>query len=279
MVEVGEFKRAEEVLIGAVIAEPELFQAWLNLGNAFKEQAKDEKAILSYRKALEIKNDFAEAYYSLGNVLTRVGQLDEAIENYQKAIKFRPDFDRAYFALGLVLKKLGRPDEAIVNYRKSIECKPDFVDALSQLAIELNRKKEYDEAIVVYKRALILDPEHLISVSGLGWCFLHSGKQDEAVEYYADLLLQSPYNTDALFFLFEIVKGKMWHKLQQDFSYSSNFLKKYWNSCQFRKSLLLVILTSSFSRIVTRLRLIMLGRLLRTISRNMILLPAGVEMS
>ena len=60
--EVNELKRSEEVLVSAVTSNPALFQAWLNLGNTFKEQEKLEEAIASYRKAIEVKPDFVDAY-------------------------------------------------------------------------------------------------------------------------------------------------------------------------------------------------------------------------
>ena len=53
--QVGEFLRAEEVLLSAVESNPALFQAWINLGNVFKVQDRISKAINSYRKAIEVK--------------------------------------------------------------------------------------------------------------------------------------------------------------------------------------------------------------------------------
>ena len=63
--EIGEFGRAEELLLSAVRINPGLFQAWMNLGNTLKEQQKLEEAITSYRKAIEVNPDYPDAKKAL----------------------------------------------------------------------------------------------------------------------------------------------------------------------------------------------------------------------
>ena len=48
--------------------------------------SKYEDAIASYKKAAELRYDFAEAHYNLGNVLKRLGRYQEAVASYNKAI-------------------------------------------------------------------------------------------------------------------------------------------------------------------------------------------------
>ena len=162
----------------------------------------------------------------LGIALHEDGGIDEAIACYRKAVELKPDFADAYLNLGNVLKEEGGVEEAIASYRKAVEVKPDFVDALSQLASELSNRDEFDEAISLYKRALIADPEHVNSSAGLGWCFLKSDRSEEATEYYSNLVISSPRDADALFFLFEVLRGELQVKLNSKFSYSDNLLKK-----------------------------------------------------
>ena len=53
-----------------------------------------------------------------------------------------------------------------------------------------------------------------------------SDRLEEAVDYYSNLLLSFPGDTNALFFLFEAIKGQFKEKLGQEFCYSKNFLKQ-----------------------------------------------------
>ena len=44
--EIGEYLRSEEVLVSVVANNPALFQAWVNLGNTYKELKKLDQAIV-----------------------------------------------------------------------------------------------------------------------------------------------------------------------------------------------------------------------------------------
>jgi len=222
----GDLKLAIDKFRRAVEANPLSAETLLGLGASLHESGEVEEAIASYRRAIQVKPDFADAYFNLGTVLKEVGDVEEAIASYRRAIEVKPDFAEAYYALGLVMMEEGEIEEAIASYRRAIEVKPDFVIALSDLASALVKRDEFDEAIDLYKRALIEDPEHGNSSLGLGWCFLRSDRSEEAIEYYSNLLISSPGDKNAYFFLFEAFRGELQVKLQHDFSYSTNFLKK-----------------------------------------------------
>ena len=131
---------------------------WLNLGNTYYKQLKYLEAIESYRKAIDVKPDFAEAYLNLGIVLKEVGELDEAILCYRKAIEFNGDVAAAYFHLGIFRMEEGKVDLAIVSYHKAIEVKPDFADAHLNLGIVLKQAGEPKEAIKFCHSAVKIKP-------------------------------------------------------------------------------------------------------------------------
>ena len=47
-------------------------------------------AEFSYRKAIEIKPDYAEAHSNLGNILRSLGKNIESNEFYQKSLNYKP---------------------------------------------------------------------------------------------------------------------------------------------------------------------------------------------
>ena len=65
-----------------------------------------------------------DAYINLGNALKEQGKLIEAAENYEKALKREPNFVLAYNNLGLVLRKQGKLTEAIKAYNKALSLDP-----------------------------------------------------------------------------------------------------------------------------------------------------------
>ena len=94
-----------------------------------KDLGRLEDAVANYKKAIELKPDYAQAYNNLGTTLRELCQLEEAEASYKKAIELKSDYSRAYFGLGNTYKDLGKVEEAVANYKKAIELKPDYAEA------------------------------------------------------------------------------------------------------------------------------------------------------
>ena len=87
----------------------------------------------SYRRALELKPDFAEAHNNLGGAFKEQGRLEEADACFRRALELKPDYVEAHSNLGSVFKDQGRLEEAIACYRRALELKPDFAEVHSNL--------------------------------------------------------------------------------------------------------------------------------------------------
>ncbi len=61
-----------------------------------KDQGKLDEAVACYRRALQLKPDYAEAHSNLGNALKDQGKLDEAVACYRRALQLKPDLDTGY---------------------------------------------------------------------------------------------------------------------------------------------------------------------------------------
>lgn len=81
---------------------PNSFIQHNNLGLAYAAAGKNEQAIAEYRKALAIKDIYAQVHYNLANALVAVGDSDTAIEEYRKAIIMSPNFQFPYQNLLLI---------------------------------------------------------------------------------------------------------------------------------------------------------------------------------
>jgi predicted O-linked N-acetylglucosamine transferase (SPINDLY family) len=78
--------------------------------------------VASYRRALQLKPDYAEAHNNLGIALRLQGALEEAVASYRRALQLKPDYAEAHSNLGNSLKDQGQLDEAVACYRRAIEC-------------------------------------------------------------------------------------------------------------------------------------------------------------
>jgi len=119
-----------------------------------------DTAIKFYKKALEIKPDYAEAYYNMGIALRDNGDLNAAIDSYKKALEIKPDYVGAYFNTGNILKDIGDLEAAINSYKKALEIKPDYAEAYNNIGLILTDKGDLEEAINSYKKALEIKPDY-----------------------------------------------------------------------------------------------------------------------
>ena len=159
-----------------------------------------DEAIAHYRKALEIKPDYAEAHNNLGNALAGRGQVDEAIAHYRKALEIKPDYAEAHYNLGNALAGRGQVDEAIAHYRKALEIKPDDAEAHIQ-----PREARWPAADRSTRRSPITgrpwksSPTTLEAHYNLGLALAGRGQVDEAIGHYRKALaLASARNNRAL---------------------------------------------------------------------------------
>jgi tetratricopeptide (TPR) repeat protein len=81
----------------------------------------------------------AENQVALGNALAAQGKISEAIGAYRKAIELRPDYAQAHNGLGTALRSQGKLVEAIAAYRKALELVPDYAEAHKNLAVTLRQ--------------------------------------------------------------------------------------------------------------------------------------------
>jgi tetratricopeptide (TPR) repeat protein len=115
------------------------------------------QAIGEFKKALEIKPDFAVALNMLGNCYILQGQWGLALEYLNKALKIRQDYPAALFNRGRVYQELSVSqkgheylDKAIADYKQAVksELAANFVGDIHKAMSEAYRKKgDYKKAI------------------------------------------------------------------------------------------------------------------------------------
>ena len=116
-----------------------------------KDLGKLKDAELSYRKAIELKPNYAEAHYNLGNLLYSLDKLQEAELSTRKAIELKPDCPTYYVQMGLILLDLGKLLEAEEIIRQAIKIKPDNAYAYFNLSIIELLNGNYESGLEHYE--------------------------------------------------------------------------------------------------------------------------------
>ena len=85
-------------------------------------------------KGMLVKYPRSTAVYNIkGAVEMVLKDYERAIETFKVALQMSPFFAKAHMNLGLALTELNSFDDAQVSYRKAIEIKPDFPEAYNNL--------------------------------------------------------------------------------------------------------------------------------------------------
>jgi tetratricopeptide (TPR) repeat protein len=211
-----------------------------NKGLALCRLEKNKEAIECYGKAIEINPNLADAWKDVGLVLKDSGRYHEAAKCCGKAIEINPNLADAWLAKGLVLKDLGEHDEAAKCFDKAKECydmnlkkgskgvidwygkghaltqlrkyveaakcfdkvkeiNPNLADAWLAKGLVLTQLEKDDEAIEQFNKAIELDPESVDAWNQKGKALYHLERYEEAIECHDTVLKIKEYE-DAYFF-------------------------------------------------------------------------------
>jgi tetratricopeptide (TPR) repeat protein len=126
-------------------------------------QGKNDKAIFSAERALELCPGGAFAHAVMGTALRYACRFDESVKFREQAITLDP-FPTAmgYRNLALAYSRVGRYDDAIAEYKKALHTNPnDWVVHFGMIEAnaKLNRK---EEARIATKELLRIRPDFLL---------------------------------------------------------------------------------------------------------------------
>jgi tetratricopeptide (TPR) repeat protein len=156
-----------------------------------------DEAIDNYRKALEIKPDYAEAHDKLGLALAERGQIDEAIAEYTAAIRLDPKSAKAYSDRALAYIDLGDNDKAIKDCTEAIRIAPDRAETYSIRGYGYHGKGDDDKAIADESEAIRLDPKCSAGYRVLGGIFNDKLEWEKAISNFDKAIQLDPRDAKA----------------------------------------------------------------------------------
>jgi Flp pilus assembly protein TadD len=98
--------------------------AYNNLGTWYQQRGDLESAERSYRRAVELKPQFAQAHDNLGIIYARQGDTARAIDAFETALRFDPGSCLAATNLGRALELAGRVEDARRAWREAVTRDP-----------------------------------------------------------------------------------------------------------------------------------------------------------
>jgi len=110
-------------------------------------------------RALEIDDSLAEAHTALGFYLSNYEwDRDGSEKEYRRAVELKPNYATAHHWLGADLSNVKRFDDSLIEYKRAEELDPLSPIIGTNLGDMLVYARRYDEAIAQYKRTLVRNP-------------------------------------------------------------------------------------------------------------------------
>ena len=157
-IDVAELERATEkvIALNEQVGSSRLEQARVEFERALELEDEDPMAACTcYGRAIELDPDLVDAYVNLGKIAHEAGQAFEAVRLYRLALERTPDDPVLHFNLALAVDDSGGAAAAAPHYQKALELAPDFADAhfnLAGVCEKLDRPQDALRHYHAYKR-------------------------------------------------------------------------------------------------------------------------------
>lgn len=169
------YSQAEPLLNQLILQNkksPEVFQM---LGTIYYDQGKFNKAIRSFKRALELDPAYTDASVGLSIILNDLGRYEEGRKIFEEA--------------QVMLARQSAEDDPYINEKLSIKH-----DELAELYLQYKRPKE---ALEQYFKALNLSSRTPELTMKIVECYLALKERSQAVKHLIDLIKQYPGFTGA----------------------------------------------------------------------------------
>ena len=151
-----------------------------NLGVAYMNQQRMDKAVEEFDAAIKADPSLATAQLNKGIALLNLQKLAEAKLALDDAAAKEPNNPRVWYNLGLLHRGEGKTQEAIDDFQRVVKLDPKDPDAHYFLGTFYTQLQQYDKAIAQFQEALKLNPVHASAEFGLARAYQRSGNTEAA---------------------------------------------------------------------------------------------------
>jgi len=167
-------------------------EAWAQAGFCNEKLGKHAEALDASKRAVNLRPS-AESYFNIGLANFYLKQYKDAVDGYRQSIKLDP-FNSAdtYYAVALVYRDWGKPDDEIQAYKQAIRLRPDYTAAYERLGIRYLRSKKFAEAVEVFKQLAAMKPGDAVAPNNMGEAYLELNRLNEAQESFRQAIRLKP---------------------------------------------------------------------------------------
>jgi tetratricopeptide (TPR) repeat protein len=153
---------------------------------------------------LPLNSQIPELYQMLATIYYNKGQFNKAIKTFKRALEIDPNYTDASVGLSIILNDLGRYEEGKKIFleaqarldQKNSKSDPIVNEKLShkyeEIADFCSQSKRYNEALENLERAIALTPKRLDLFVRIADCHLKMNATDKAYRILKQLLKENP---------------------------------------------------------------------------------------
>jgi protein O-mannosyl-transferase len=156
------WRTRESLWEDTVEKSPGKYRTWGNLGAAYSDAGKNEKAVHCFREALKVEPRFQNGLLNLSNSLLKLNRPKEALDTTLQLIQLNKNATTkppVAFTLGLSLAGVGRYDEAVSVFRDILHSMPDDPQTHKALGLVYYQTGLPHRALDHYEAAARIQPD------------------------------------------------------------------------------------------------------------------------
>ena len=153
----GSFAESEKIYRFLISKGKFDYLTFHRLAGILERQNKNQEAIISLKKSIRLKYNYAEAYSEIGRILLKNGELKSPLEYFKKAIIYNPKLLGPYINIGNIFAKIEKNDDALIFYKKALKLKKDIPIAHFNIGTIYFKQNNFIDSEISYKKALSYD--------------------------------------------------------------------------------------------------------------------------
>jgi tetratricopeptide (TPR) repeat protein len=179
---------------------------WCTVGNCFSLQKDHESALKFFKRAIQVKPDFAYAYTLCGHEQVSSDNWDKALAFFRNAIRIDSRHYNAWYGLGMIYFRQEKYSIAEYHFNKALAINSKNSVLYCYIGMVLRSSKRYDEAEIMLKHAIKIDPSNALAKYKKAAVLVNLGKLDSALEELVALKDYSPKEPQLFFLIGKIYK-------------------------------------------------------------------------
>ncbi|MEQ1830722.1 MAG: tetratricopeptide repeat protein [Pirellula sp.] len=193
----GDESRAEHAFRQAVVADPNLADAYRNLGIALRNQNKFDEAREVLLRGLALDPHNLSILSNLSAVHASLGNSQLAVEFLQSALRIDPRHSPSWISLSMIYRERGDAPEARRCLQTALGLDPNSVGALLGMGVLLGDEKRYGDAAKILEKAASLAPTSATVLANLGNAQRELKQFEEAERNLLRAIELEPHNAKA----------------------------------------------------------------------------------